>query len=480
MIASVPQFSKPNARHSSKELGRRLARRVGLSLLAVTIFVVSAAGFAWHNIQSRIAWFNIDSLLTEEDRPGTKPPDSYEGRAVNLLILGTDSRAGKNNVDGSQGDDEVSVARSDTALVMHISADRSRVDAVSIPRDTLVDIPECTTLDGGKTDASEDAPFNSAFANGAGSSSNDKKAVASGATCTLKTVEKLTHVRIDDFVVVDFSGLSKVVDSLGGVHVQVDEAIDDSEYTGFKLDEGCQKLNGENALQYARVRHGVSDGSDLSRITRQQNLMRAMASKALSSSLLTQSGFLTSTLETLTTSERIGQIGNLSGLAYSIQGVGIDKINFVTMPNQPADNPNQVVPAEGAKKVWKALEDDKPIPSDTSAPASSDSSATADGSASTTAALLTTSSRQVEYAGVLAGAANPEGAKMFLTWLLSTAVQSTFSENMYVYPINPDATVSESMTTFGAASNSPIIADAAEVSANREAWLAAWTQAVGA
>ena len=84
---------------------------------------------------------------------------------------------------------------------------------------------------------------------------------------------------------------------------------------------------------------------------------------------------------------------------------------------------------------------------------------TADGSATTTASLPT---------------------KMFLTWLLSTAVQSTFSENMYVYPINPDATVSESMTTFGAASNSPIIADAAEVSANREAWLAAWTQAVGA
>ena len=382
MIASVPQFSKPHARHSSKELGRRLARRVGLSLLAVTIFVVSAAGFAWHNIQSRIAWFNIDSLLTEEDRPGTKPPDSYEGRAVNLLILGTDSRAGNNNVDGSQGDDEVSVARSDTALVMHISADRTRVDAVSIPRDTLVDIPECTSLDGGKTDASEDAPFNSAFANGAGSSSNDKKAVASGATCTLKTVEKLTHVRIDDFVVVDFSGLSKVVDSLGGVHVQVDEAIDDSEYTGFKLDEGCQKLNGENALQYARVRHGVSDGSDISRIARQQNLMRAMASKALSSNLLTQSSFLTRTLETLTTSERIGQISNLSGLAYSIQGIGVDKINFITMPNEPAADPNQVVATEGAKKVWKALGDDKPVPSDTTAPASSDSGATADGSAS--------------------------------------------------------------------------------------------------
>ena len=381
MIASVPQFSKPNARHSSKELGRRLARRVGLSLLAVTIFVVSAAGFAWHNIQSRITWFNVDSLLSEDDRPGTKPPDSYEGRAVNLLILGTDSRAGNNNVDGSQGSEDVASARSDTALVMHISADRKRVDAVSIPRDTLVDIPECKTLDGEKTESSEDTPFNSAFAKGAGDS-NDKKAVASGAACTLKTVETLTHVRIDDFVVVDFAGLSKVVDSLGGVHVQVDEAIDDTEYTGFKLDEGCQKLDGQNALQYARVRHGVSDGSDLSRIARQQNLMRAMASKALSSNLLTQSGFLTSTLETLTTSEHIGQIGNLSGLAYSIQGVGIDKINFVTMPNEPAADPNQVVPSEGAKKVWKALEEDKPVPTDTSAPASSDSSATTNDSSS--------------------------------------------------------------------------------------------------
>ena len=381
MIASVPQFSKPRARHSSKELGRRLARRAGLSLLAVTIFVVSAAGFAWHNIQSRITWFNVDSLLSEDDRPGTKPPDSYEGRAVNLLILGTDSRAGDNNVDGAQGSEDTASARSDTALVMHISADRKRVDAVSIPRDTLVDIPECTTLDGKKTNAAEDTKFNSAFANGAGNS-DDKKAIASGAACTWKTVETLTHVRIDDFVVIDFAGLSKVVNSLGGVHVQVDEAIDDSEYTGFKLDEGCQKLDGENALQYARVRHGVSDGSDIARIARQQNLMRAMTSKALSSNLLTQSGFLTSTLETLTTSERIGQISNLSGLAYSIQGVGIDNINFITMPNEPADDPNQVVPAEGAKKVWKAIEEDKPVPSDTSAPASSDPSATADDSAS--------------------------------------------------------------------------------------------------
>ena len=75
-----------------------------------------------------------------------------------------------------------------------------------------------------------------------------------------------------------------------------------------------------------------------------------MASKALSSNLLTQSSFLTSTLETLTTSEYIGQISNLSGLAYSIQGIGVDKINFITMPNEPAADPNQVVATEAPRR----------------------------------------------------------------------------------------------------------------------------------
>ena len=375
----MPQLIKPRARHSSKELGRRLARRVGLVTLAVALFVVSGAGFAWYDLQSRVDRIGVGGLLGDEkERPGTEAPDSYNGRAVNLLVLGTDSRSGENNVDGSEGSDEVSVARSDTALLMHVSADRKRIDAVSIPRDTLVDIPECKRLDGDTTGAEEDGQFNSAFANGAGTG-NDKKAIASGAACTWKTVEKRTDIRIDDFVVVDFNGLSKVVDSLGGVHVQVAEAIDDPDYTGMTLDEGCQKLDGQTALQYARVRHGVGDGSDISRISRQQSLMNAMVSKALASSVLTKTGFLTSTLETLTTSERIGELTTLSGLANSVKGIGTDKINFITMPNEPAADENRVVPTENAKKVWAALKEDQPVPADAAAPATTDAGATEGG-----------------------------------------------------------------------------------------------------
>ena len=374
----MPQLIKPRARHSSKELGRRLARRVGLVTLAVALFVVSGAGFAWYDLQSRLNTVDIGPLIGKTGRPGTEAPDSYNGRAVNLLVLGTDSRSGENNVDGSEGSDEVSVARSDTALLMHVSADRKRIDAVSIPRDTLVDIPECKRLDGDTTGAEEDGQFNSAFANGAGSG-NDKNAVASGAACTLKTVEKMTDIRIDDFVVVDFNGLSKVVDSLDGVHVQVAEAIDDPDYTGMTLDKGCQKLDGQAALQYARVRHGVGDGSDISRISRQQSLMNAMVSKALASSVLTKTGFLTSTLETLTTSERIGRLTTLSGLANSVKGIGTDKINFITMPNEPAADENRVVPTENAKKVWAALKEDQPVPADAAAPATTDAGTTEGG-----------------------------------------------------------------------------------------------------
>ena len=105
---------------------------------------------------------------------------------------------------------------------------------------------------------------------------------------------------------------------------------------------------------------------------------------------------------------------------------------------------------------------------------------TEDGSASTTAALPATAIRQVEYAGVLAGAANPEGAKAFLTWMLSADVQSSIPENMYMYPVNPEAALSEEMTKFGATSDKPVTVPADEIAANRDTWLAAWTEAVGA
>ena len=364
-------------RHASKEFKRRVARGflfVGLSLV---LFVASFGAFAYYDLQSQITAIDPNNLLGT-DRPSRDPaPDGYEGHAVNILVLGTDSRAGANNVDGSEGNDDVVVARSDTAMIMHISADRSRVDVISIPRDTVVDIPSCTSSDGSTVEESE-GQFNTAFANGAGTGS-DKKAVTAGVACTIKTVEALTDIYIDESIVVDFSGLSTMVDALGGVTLYVDEDIDDTEYTGLVLERGCHHLDGATALQYARVRHGVGDGSDISRISRQQNLMSAMLRAAQAKNLLTDAdelySFAREALGTLTTSKGIADLTTLAGLAQSIANIGMDHINFVTMPHEPADwDPDRVVPSESADAVWEALKTDKPVPAD---------STHADGTAST-------------------------------------------------------------------------------------------------
>ncbi len=103
-----------------------------------------------------------------------------------------------------------------------------------------------------------------------------------------------------------------------------------------------------------------------------------------------------------------------------------------------------------------------------------------DGTSSSTAAVPATATRQVEYAAVLAGAANPEGGKAFIEWMLSVEVQESIPDNMYMYPVNTEAELSEEISTFGTLSRNPVAVDPADIDANREAWLAAWTEAVGA
>ena len=370
-------------RHASKELKRRMVRGLLSVGLALVLFAASFFAFAYFDLQSQITPIDPGSFLGT-DRPSREPaPDGYSGHAVNILVLGTDSRAGANNVDGSEGDDDVIVARSDTAMIMHISADRSRVDVVSIPRDTIVDIPSCTSSDGSTVEESE-GQFNTAFANGAGTGS-DKNAVTAGVACTIKTLEALTDVYIDESIVVDFSGLSTMVDALGGVTLYVEEDIDDSEYTGLVLERGCHHLDGATALQYARVRHGVGDGSDISRISRQQNLMSAMLRTAQSKNLLTDAdklySFARESLGTLTTSKGIADLSTLAGLGQSIASIGMDHINFVTMPHEPAAwDRDRVVPSESAETVWAALKNDKPVPADSTHADGTASSPSADAS----------------------------------------------------------------------------------------------------
>lgn len=384
MIMAVPSHAKPkpHARHSAKDLTRRTARRFLLAGFAVVLFVVSGVGIAYHDLQSQVNTIDINDLL-DDDRGTRQVADSYEGQAVNILILGTDSRAGANNVDGSEGSEEVAVARSDTAMILHLPADRSRIELVSIPRDLLVDIPACKTADGGTTEPMSYTTFNTAFANGAGASADDD-AVAAGVACTLATVEELTGLYIDEYLVVDFNGLITTVDALGGVNLYVDEDINDTEYTKLVLESGCQHLDGATALQYARVRHGVGDGSDLQRIPRQQNLVSAMLRTAKSKNYFTNAdalySFARAALGSLTASPGISSLTTLAGLAMSAGNIDMDQMTFITMPNEQAPwDGNRALPTDEADAVWAAMKADTPISEalDTAAQEPTDSSSDA-------------------------------------------------------------------------------------------------------
>lgn len=371
MISFVPSSLRPLAQHAAQDLTRRTGRRVLLALLSVVLFSVSFAAITYYDLQSQVEIIDVATMVGT-DRPSRADgeegvDDSYEGRAVNILVMGSDTRAGSNNVDGSEGSEDVAVARSDTAMIMHLSADRSRIEVVSIPRDTLVDIPSCTLPDGSETDPQYDTMFNSAFATGAGESTAPE-AVAAGAACTIKTVEQMTGIFIDEYMVVDFAGLSTMVDALGGVRVYVDEEINDPDYTGLVLEPGCYLMGGSTAVSYARVRHGVGgDASDLNRIGRQQNLMAAMLRTAQQKNLLTSApdlySFARSALATLTTSPGIGSLPTLAGLAQSIAAIGMENVRFVTMPYMAAPfDENRVVPSGEAQAVWDALINDTPVP----------------------------------------------------------------------------------------------------------------------
>ncbi|WP_147471014.1 LCP family protein [Varibaculum vaginae] len=293
---------------------------------------------------------------------GRTPPDSYSGRAINILIIGSDSRAGDKNQALVGGEDDGE--RSDTTMIMHISKDRSHVNVVSIPRDLLVDIPACD-LGNGTESSPEYAQFNWAFS--IGGTNNDR---TSAVLCTWKTVEKLSGMRIDESVVVDFSGFTSMIDALGGINVYIPTAIHDQENSGLNLEAGCTHFNGQQALGYARVREGVegSDGSDLKRIERQQAVMGIMMRTAMQKNMLTSLNqlydFIGSGLRSLSISEGISSVSEMAGLGWSLQSLKPENLRFVTLPVYPAPtDPNRVVVKdEEVRPIWEAFINDTSLP----------------------------------------------------------------------------------------------------------------------
>ncbi|MFP3712954.1 LCP family protein [Puerhibacterium sp. TATVAM-FAB25] len=361
--AAVPQ-------HASSLKAHRALRLVGLVLTGLVAFAGTGAVAAYVNLQSQIDVSDVESLLGEVEgaRPtpaAADPDDPFAGRALDILVMGTDFRGGEGNAAiGGAGDE----FHSDTTLIVHISGDRSRIEVVSIPRDSLVDIPACPRPGGGTSDPRSDTMFNRAFTIGGG----DDKDVTGAAACTILTVQELTGLSITDHVVVEMSGVVGVVDAVGGVTMCLPEPVEESErYGDLALPAGEQRLDGDTAIQFLRVRHGtgmgLEQGSDLRRIERQQAFVSAMVREILSKNLITDSPQLyrvvQAVLQSISTDPDLASPRALAGLAWSVRDIDPSRVVFTAVPVTDApSNPNRVVWTDEADAIWERLRADEPPP----------------------------------------------------------------------------------------------------------------------
>jgi LCP family protein required for cell wall assembly len=305
-------------------------------VFAVLVLVVAGAG-AWmyQDLDGNISAADIDDKLGG-DRPANLSPGSK-----NILVVGSDSRAG-GNAEYGKG---LTTMQSDTLMVMHVPANRKWATVVSFPRDSWVRISACDKGDN-STSEPHHAKINEAFAIGGAGGEVD-----GAAACTIRTVEANTGLRIDHFMSVDFQGFKGMVNALGGIEVCPEQAIHD-EKARLDLEAGCQNVKDEEALGYVRARYSVGDGSDLGRIGRQQEFMEALADKAQSK--LTSPNalydFLQSATESLTTDEDLAGIKPLYGLASEVKGIPGDRLTFLTVPNYPREAD---VATDKANVVWQ-------------------------------------------------------------------------------------------------------------------------------
>jgi LCP family protein required for cell wall assembly len=321
---------------------RTITQRIVIILGVLVLVLASVLVVAYKKLEGNINAVTIDLGTDRPDKPAVEGPQ----QPLNVLVLGSDNREGTNIGGDTPG-------LSDTTILLHLSADRKRAYGVSLPRDAMVQRPECRSKNGKKTIPGGLTQFNAAYAVG-------------GPACTIKTVEKLTDVRIDHFVVIDFAGFKDMVNAINGVTVCVPEEVND-DIGHIHLPAGTYKVNGNQALDYVRVRHGIGAANgDIGRMKRQQSFIAAMIAKVVSKGTLANPvrlyRFLDAATQSLTTDTGFAHLTELSSLGSSLKDIGLDNVQFITVPNQPyVPDPNRLEWAPEAQDVWRKIRLDKPL-----------------------------------------------------------------------------------------------------------------------
>jgi LCP family protein required for cell wall assembly len=323
---------------------RRITKQVLIGLAIVLVLVSTGLVVAYKKLEGNINAISIGDALGD-DRPETVEVEGPK-EPLNILVMGSDNRDGTKIGGDTPG-------LSDTTILMHLSADRKRAYGVSIPRDAMVERPECKSKDGKGMVAGGLTQFNVAYAVG-------------GPLCTIKTIEKITDIRIDHFVVINFAGFKEMVNAVNGVQVCVPEEVND-DIGHIHLPAGTYKVNGNQALDYVRVRHGIgAETGDIGRMKRQQAFIAAMVEKVVSKGTLANPvrlfRFLDAATKSLTTDTGFAHLKELVSLGTSLKNIGLDNIKFITVPNEAyAPDPNRLQLAPEAADLWRKIRFDRPL-----------------------------------------------------------------------------------------------------------------------
>lgn len=336
-VVSGPGYRVSGARHNRgrRDLGvTRLVTGIGIAVAVAVTSATSLSAYAAYDVGHGFQQRAVDV------GGGAASTDG----AFNVLAIGADNDPDQGTAYGDRG-----ATLNDSNVLLHVSADHTSAVAVSFPRDLVVDQPAC-----GGEPAVTDAPINLAYGRG-------------GMDCVVKTVEHVTGMDIPYAAQVSFQGVIRMSDAVGGVPVCVTDAVDDP-YTGLQLSAGEHTVSGKTALAFLRDRHGVGDGSDLSRISSLQQFLSSLLRKVKGDGTLSNPtklyGLAKSASKNVTLSTSLAKPSTMVDMAGAFEGIGLGDITFVQYPGSVDDPafPGKVVPDQTtADRLMRAVRTDRPF-----------------------------------------------------------------------------------------------------------------------
>ncbi|MGW4548330.1 LCP family protein [Streptomyces violaceorubidus] len=331
---------------------RRRVLRWTAVVLAVVLAGTAGAGYLYYeHLNDNI---KQDTLNLGDSKVAAPTPNAAGQTPLNILVIGSDARDSKENQQlGGARETFGSTPLADVQMLVHLSADRSNMSVVSMPRDTLLEIPRCTDPEDGEVYPASEGRVMANQSLGHG-----------GPGCAVATWQELTGIHIDHFVMVDFAGVVSMADAVGGVPVCVDANIhsrDGSGHgSGLKLAKGTHPVKGEQALQWLRTRYGFEDGSDLARAKAQHLYLNSMVRVLRENATLSSPNKLRRLAEeataALTVDPGLDSVKKLYDLSDELREVKPERITMTTMPNRYVGA--RVEPTEDAEQLFRLVRED--------------------------------------------------------------------------------------------------------------------------